>query len=576
MKSWVGRAGALAWVTSFLFVAPALRAEFSIDDFLQRLVLEGKAPELGLGPASLYDFTGGLSPRELIARGYLPWDTDPGLELRFFRPLSSWSISVDQWLFGRAVLPSLLVNAAWFFALTAVAFALFRLLLTPRRAGVAMVVFVLASAHYMNLTWTAGRHVLVGGLFGAVAVLAHVRNAEGAPSRWLPRWLAPLMLFIAAFGSETCLAAAALIASYELLARDAPPARRLRAAAPWVIAAGLYLAAYSAAGYGVAHGALYISPLAAPRTFAGAALTRLPALLGELSFGVPSFFWAAAEPARPVLAVLGTATCALVLWLARRSATTARERRHVSWLAVGALGATLPMVGGVPSGRMLLLPSLATVPLVATAIDGALAATTVRPRVSARAAGVLLVLVHVPLAALLRLATTEHAVKVSHEQHDLARTADFGRCAAGSPLFVVTAADPSLCISGATSLRYYRPDLDARHPSYAVLSLAPHDQRLERRSDGTLVLSVEGEPRRTTIFETLFRDTPLVPGQAFSTERLTAHVLTTERGVFTRVAFDLPEDACLVTLEQQRLVGSPLPERGTTRRVPHERGPLGL
>lgn len=575
MKSWVGRAGVLAWVMSLAFTAPALRAEFSIDDFLQRLVLEGKAPELGLGRSSLYDFTGGLSAREIVARGLLPWDTDPALKLRFFRPLSSLSIALDQRLFGRSVLPSLLVNATWFFALTAVAFALFRVLLTPRRAAIARVVFVLASAHYMNLTWTAGRHVLVGGLFGGVAVLAHVRHAEGEPSRWLPRWLAPLSLFVAAFASETCLAGAALIASYELFARDAPPRLRVRAAAPWVVAAGVYLVAYAAAGYGVAHGALYISPFDAPRAFLVATLTRLPALLGELSFAVPSFFWAA-EPARPVLAVLGAGTCALVLWLARRAATTARERRHFHWLAVAALLATLPMVGGVPSGRMLLVPSLATVPLVATAIDGAFASAAGPARVFLRAAGAVLVFMHVPVAALLRVAATEHAVKVSHEQHALARTADFRRCAAGSPLFVVTAADPSLCISGATSLRYYRPDIDAAHPSYAVLSLAPHAQRLERRSDGALVLSVEGEPRRTTIFETLFRDTPLVPGQTFATDRLTAHVLATERGVFTRVAFDLPENACLVTLEQQRLVGSPLPERGTSRQVPHERGPLGL
>jgi hypothetical protein len=572
MKSWVGRTTAVAWAASVALVLPALRARFSIDDFLQRLVLEGKVPEFGLGPASLYDFMGGLAPRTFIARGYLPWHSDPGLTLRFFRPLASLSIALDQRLFGRAELPSHLVNAAWFFAVTAVAFAFFRLVLSARRAGIALIVFALASGHYLNLVWTAGRHVLVGALFGALALFVHVRNAEPR----LARWLAPALLLVSALASETSLAAAALIVSYELFAVEAPPRRRVLSAAPWAGAALVYLCAYAAAGYGVVHSSVYVSPLSSPGAFLAAAATRLPTLLGELSFGVPSFLWAAAEPVRPALAVLGVLTGTLVVGLAWRAAASDRERRQVIWFSSATLLATLPVVGGVADGRVLLLPSFVSVPLVATALDGAFRSSAPGPRVLVRGAGVLLGLMHLPVAALLRLGATDVMVKAARKQYELAATADLTRCSNDSPLFVVTAADPALCISGGTSLRYYRPELAARHPKYAVLSLAPQTQRLERTNDGTLLLEVEGEPREATIFEQLFRDSPLVVGQRFVLDYFSARVLATERGLFTRVAFELPENACLLTLEHERLVGTPLPARGTSRTVPHERGPLGI
>ena len=183
---------------------------------------------------------------------------------------------------------------------------------------------------------------------------------------------------------------------------------------------------------------------------------------------------------------------------------------------------------------------------------------------------------HVVLAALARVGTTEVMVELAKKQRALAETADLGRCGADSPLFVVTGADPSLCLSGATSLKFYRPDLAARHPSFAVLSLAPQPQRLERPSEEGVVLQVVGEPRRATMFERLFRDGPLAAGQRFILDHFEALVLATEDGFFTRVAFTLPPNACLLSLEHQALIGRPLPPVGTKLELPHELGPMGL
>jgi len=571
MNFWARRGVTLAWIATALLSLPALRAEFSLDDFLQRLILEGRMPELGLGPASLYDFTGGhLAPREWLARGYVPWLTDPQFAIRFFRPLGSLSIALDQRLFGRATLPSHVFGAILFFLVTGVVFAFFRRTLSPSRAGLAAFLFSLASGHYMNLVLTAGRHTVVGGLFGALAVLAHVQHVEHPKGR--RGWLAPSLLVASMLASETFLAAGAMIACYELFGRESSDRRR---AAPWFAAMALYVGIYAAAGYGVKHSGLYISPTSAPIAFLLAMATRLPTLLGELSFALPSFLWGAAEPLRPVLATLGALTTALVVWLAHRAATSPLERHRFVWFTASALCGTLPMVGGVPDGRMLLLPALASVPLVATALDGAFR-LPFAPRFLSFATGGLLAFMHLGFAPLVRVGATELMVSVAHKQRLLAETADFTRCAPGSTLYVVTGADPSLCVSGAPSLKYYRPDVAERHPTFELLSMAPHEHELERRADGTLAVSVVGSPRRSTIFETLFRDTPLRAGDGVSFPNFEAQVLEAERGFMTRVVFKLPANACLVTLEHEKLVGRPQPELGTTRRVPHEPGPLGL
>ncbi len=577
LNVWGKRGVSFAWLATVLLVLPALRTGFVMDDFLQRLVLSQRVPELGLGPATLYDFTGGnFRAEDWLARGFVPWFTDPHFAIRFFRPLGSLAVALDQALFGGSALAAHLFGAVLFMAVTAVAFALFRAVLAPNRAGLAALVFALASGHSVNLTWVAGRHVVVGGLFGALAVYLHVQSAERRAASSLS-WLAALCLALSALASETCLAAVAMLVAYELFATERPWRTRALRALPWIAAACAYLLAYALAGYGVKHSALYISPFSAPAAFLAAMLTRLPILLGELAFAVPASLWGPAAGARSVLALVGVLTSALVVLLAWRGAAGGAERRKVTWFALSALFSSLPMVGGVPDGRVLLLPMLASAPLVATAIDTALARPARAPRFAWRAAGAALLFVHLLFAGAVRLAGTEMMVQVSRRQHALAQSADFARCSAGSPLFVVTGADPTLSLFGGSLLRYYRPDVSRDHPRLTVLSMVPAAVRLERPSAETVVLSVVGGKRhRPTMFERLFRDSPLAAGMHVAFPTFTATVLQAAHGLPVSVAFDLPQNACLLALEHGALVGRPLPPVGSSTVVPHEPGPLGL
>ena len=80
---------------------PALWMGFYADDYLHRLVLEGRVEQAPMKPWNLYDFGAvadwvGLSG----STGAIPWWTPPDWSARFLRPLASLSLWLDHFLFG--------------------------------------------------------------------------------------------------------------------------------------------------------------------------------------------------------------------------------------------------------------------------------------------------------------------------------------------------------------------------------------------------------------------------------------------------------------------------------------------
>lgn len=573
-RFWARRGFAIAWIAGVLLSLPALRVGALNDDFFQHLVLDGSIPLPHLGPTTLYDFTGGHDVVPWIELGYLPWESHPALSLRFFRPLASLSIALDHTLFGRAQLPGHLVNLAWFLALVGVAIAWFKELLPKPQAGLASVLFAVASAHAVNLGWTASRHLLMSAVFSGLGVWLHVRQRE-AQSRAHPSagvWLAWPPLVLGLGTSEASLGGIALILSYELLGRaDSARARLLALAGPLLLGLG-YLGFYALYGYGVHHSGLYLSPFDQPLAFAEALLSRLPILLGELFGALPASLWGPLPHARPILVGLGSLLLALVTALAVQA--PGDQRRRLRWLGAGAIAAALPTVGGIPDGRMLVLASLAAIPVVASAIDGGFASPGPR-RLTRIAAGTLLFL-HLGCAAVGRIGVSLLLAHISDQQKALAQRADVSACPLDATGLIFTGADPSLSLSGATSLAYYRPEIMDQFRGIHVLSMAPQRQLLERSLQGTLTLTVLDPPRQVTLFEQLFRDEPLVPGYLLELPKLGAAVLETDRGLPTRVRFRVPEKSCLLTWQGGQLSSSPLPARGSSVTLEHEPGPYGL
>lgn len=569
MDFWGRHGRRVAWLVAVVASLPQMVTGFFNDDFLQQLSLEGRVAGYVPQPHMLYEFTGVSSTAALVEMGAAPWFTHPEFSMRFFRPITSLLIAGEHALFGRSSLALHAVGLGWFLLLVGLAMAIFHRLLTPSRAGLASVMFAAAGGHAMALAWVASLHTIVGAVLGALALWLHLAwRSEGEGWR-APVWAAPIALVFAMFTSETALAAVVLIVGYELVDRQGSWRARLMGAAP-VAGLGLaYVVAYGAAGYGVAHSGLYVSPFRHPLAFMSAAATRVPVLVAEMAGALPSDLWGAAPPIRPVLGVLGLGLALGVGALLWRSDLTARERRRMVWLATAAVAAVVPMVGGVIGGRLLTLPLLASMPVVATAIDVTLKGS--RWRVGAYG----LLGLHLGLASLVRLGVSFTLRDLAQKQRALAESADFTTCPSGGPALLITAADPTLSLSALTAITYFNPDAVSELRGFHVMSVAPNDQRVERIAEGTVRLHVDGE-RASNAFEPLFRDVPLAVGDEVAAGDVTATVEAMQHGFPTQVRFDVPATSCLWSWHDGGLHGTPLPAVGETVAMPHEPGPMGL
>ncbi len=568
----------IAWVLAIALSLPSLRVGFFGDDFFQRLGLEGGPLSLPLGPTSLYDFTSSNPTSQIVAQGYLPWQTHPALALRFFRPLSSLSIALDQALFGRAALPGHLVNLLWFAALIVVVIALLRRLLSPARAGLAAVLYAAAGGHTWNIAWVAGRHMLIVGVFAGLAIWLHLRARElKSGERDCPRWAALLALTTAMLAGEASLGAIAFIASYELFGRSDALRGRIVAALPAMLLGVGYLILYGLLGYGTSHSDLYVSPLHQPLVFARAVVERLPFFIGELAAGIPSTLWSFVGEARLAFIALCLLLAGVVAALLYQAPLARAERRRLRWIAIATVLSAIPLVGGTPDGRLLVIPMLGSVALLATAIEanwsvprGPLRSFAVRTILGG------LLLLNIGIGGLVRIALANALVKVEQAQKTLATAVDASACEHDATGLVLTGSDPSLSLYGLSSIAFYRPELLQHIPALYVLSLAPHSLRLDSNGPRTFTLQVVDLPRRSNIFERLFTDDAFAVGQVVEFGPLKAEVLAVEVGLPTQVRFDVPARSCLFILERQRLVSRSLPPVGQGFLIPYEKGPMGL
>ncbi|HEU4412263.1 MAG TPA: hypothetical protein VFS43_43880 [Polyangiaceae bacterium] len=620
-----GRGIGVAVGAGVLASLPALVVGFFHDDFLQRLALEGALPGYAPGPFRLYDFTWGGEAQvaQMIADGKLPWFADPGLGLRFFRPLSSLTLAVDAWAFGRNALAAHVHSIAWFVLLSAAVVALYRRWLGRRAAAWASFAYVLAGGHAMTTAWLSARHGLVGAAFGALALLAHARWRD---DRWRPgAWLGPISLAAGLCASEVALGAVAFWVCDEAFARGGgareggPPAgageraallggageraraallggagervraalpggayERVRAALPALAVAGAFLIFYAAGHYGTRRSGAYISPFDDPRGFAAAALVRVPTLLAEVYAALPSVLAAAAPPLALPFAALGALAAAgvgLALW-ALRAEFEPGVRRRLLALGLASGGAIVPTAGGIVGGRVLPIASIGGAALVGALLAAAFArarASRGARRLGLGALAGLFALLHFGLSPLVRVGTAFLFRQNVEDERAYAERAETPACPAGSVGYIVNGSDPVNSLYAAPSLLFYRPERVAHLAGVRVLSMAQNDLRLRGLGGGAFELEALG-PRRANLFERVYRDAPLRAGDEVRAGELGARVLAAEAGLPTRVAFRVEGGlgrACFLAWREGRLARVGAPEAGVTLDVPFAPGPLG-
>src|SRR4030095_16888662 len=201
------------------------------------------------------------------------------------------------------------------------------------------------------------RTTLISAFFGVVALLGHFEWREHQ-RRW-GVWVSAVGALLSLAAGEYGVCALAYLMAYELCAVRGGFRERARALAPMLLLLGAYAAFYRNA-HGAVASTMYVDPLAAPREFVLNALGRFPAALVNEVLTVPGEMTLAAVVLGEwgvLYLLIPLAAVAALLWDTLRRAPE-QVRRVLLALLVGSLLSLVPLVGTIPSTRILLLPSI--------------------------------------------------------------------------------------------------------------------------------------------------------------------------------------------------------------------------
>jgi hypothetical protein len=368
VKSWLAsRRGrvAIALVATTLML-PSAGPRLVFDDHLQVIVRSADRPVFGIpyAPFDLFAFARpGQLNDTLIDRGMLlPWWTDPALLIAFFRPLSSLTHVIDGWLWPTSARLMHLHNVAWYAAMLAVIAAVYRRFVAPAWiAGLSFFLYAFDDTHGATVSWIANRNALLAGTFGFLALLFHESWRRDGSRRHLVGALVAFSLGL--LGGEAALGALAYIASYALVLDRGDKRSRAWSLVPYAAIVVPWRLVYQWLGYGARGSGAYLDPGREPAAFLAHLPAQMAALIqGQLGiFTADLWFWATAS-ARTMLwagAVVTIAVIAvLVVPLLRTSATS-------RFWALGALFALVPSASSIPGDRLLLLPGVGILALLA-------------------------------------------------------------------------------------------------------------------------------------------------------------------------------------------------------------------
>jgi hypothetical protein len=570
----------LPFLASLFLALPSMRSPFFEDDLFHRAMLSDSVPGLHWGPLELYDFIGGPSrpARELRERGFAPWFTADDLKVRFLRPLSSATLAADARLFGPRAWMARLHSLGWFLAILAVVTAINRRFLTPGVAALATLIYALAAAHALSISWIAARHTLVSSAFALLAFWLHVRHREDLSRSGA--WLGPLVLMAGLCAGEMALGGIALIAAFELLGHRDGLLRRLVALAPAASIALIYLGLYLSLDYGAQSSGGYVgldgrvsSLLTIARHFW--------ILLGEMVSGIPSDAVIVATPNQQAVAAWCGVGAALVAWAVASASWghwEARHRNAIGWMAAASLGAALPGTFSILGGRVLTMALVPASGVMAVLLSAG--ASAIRDRTKGLSVRILLsialgifALLHLVFAPFVRVAMGLNVTNIAYALQDQMRRVP----SCPGVMVMVAAADPTISMYVPAALV-----LEGRAPERVrLLSMAAVDHRIERvtRTGFDLVSNRSGEGR--TIWERLYRGAPVPAGTRVTMGSFDVQVVEDREGAPVRTRFDFGEPLdsphlCFVQWRDGNLARLTPPGPGETVDLPYTPGPMGF
>jgi hypothetical protein len=547
-----------------------LRVGYFVDDYVFKAVVKG-LPWIHQGGAELYTLGPGdpAKLRPFIELGPYPWWTDEDFAARFFRPVSSLTMTFDYGF--DATWPGHVQSALWWLLIVAAVCALMPRLLLPRAAAIAVLLFAVEDSHFVVVTWVANRHALVSSAFALWGFWAWLRGRQDGAPWGLP--LATLLFALALCSGESAMGVLAFVGAWELFGRDAPLRDRVRGLVPLAVLGLAYVINYKLGHYGTKGSDIYLDPSKQPLDFLIAAPLRFLTLLAPMTLNFPADLYAVDR--RLALALGATGASGALLWsLAGRAVWASLEAKHrgaIRWLCVGCAASMVPVLAAWPSDRLLFATSFGACALLAMLVDAAFA--TGRWKKAAVAA---LVLQLVP-AAIIWVGGAPGLAKFDAAFRRVALEVAVSDEAMRRRVIMVTAPD----LFSAAYVGIIRFVEGKGHPrTYNILSAAGADHRLTRTAESSFELETVGGPFLRTSMERLFRNPvvrPFAVGETahIGAARVTVLALTDGLPARIRVELEEPLDQyTLVRWESGKVRPLALPEVGQALTLSKQPGPV--
>jgi hypothetical protein len=337
---------------ALLLRAPMLGWDFFMDDLGHQLVLEDPSISPTMSRLNVFDFGYAAQPgEELYELGAWPWWTSPDWKARFFRPVASLSLALDQSVYGRWAPGHHATSLALFGLLLALVHALYRRLgFDARTALLALALVALEDGSTLVVGWVANRNTLLEAVFGVGALLA----AFGGRS-----FAAVALAALAALSKESGLLFLPFVGA--VLWRSGARARGAAALA-FALTLAHPLALY-AADYGI-RTPMYPTPWSpdGPGRFLAQVGFTLAAQPAAMVSPFPIDLLVQTPAGTRVGALVGLAITLPVVALVGRAT---RDLRHARALCLFGLLALVPRAMAPPSDRLVFVPMLALAPLLA-------------------------------------------------------------------------------------------------------------------------------------------------------------------------------------------------------------------
>jgi hypothetical protein len=300
-------------------------------------------------------------------------------------------------------------------------------------------------------------------------------------------------------------------------------------------------------GYGAHHSGAYLQP--GTVGFLTALPRRWLMLVAGLATGFPPDFWLyGAEPVLLFMGGLGLVLAGLVSSSVRARMERASARRLVA-LCAGALVALVPLTAGIPGGRMLVVPSLASAALFGVAARRAAHAWAARERRRALGLGAWVALCGIGLNPLFRVLVPLEMARVGRELPAVAR--GLGERCSGATALAVGVPDPNTAY---LPMLYLRASPEQRPRVFHILSMGAGSHRLTQTGPSSFELVVDGDFFALP-WARIYRDTPLPPARSLALQGLDLELLEASP-TRTRLGLKLSTGtpACWLTLRKGELV----------------------